>query len=126
MIASDTHTTLEVVTRFESNFNQPDPDLLMADMTEDAVFEHVSADGVGLGRFEGHDSVRDVFATFPEHYPNFELELVQVIADGDRASAEWIARWDLSDGSRGELPGADFFRMRGDKICEKRCYMTIG
>ncbi len=123
---SDTSTTIDVVTRFENNFNKHDADLLMQDMTEDAVFEHVAVEGQGLGRFEGRDAVRESFASVPEHFPNIQLEVTDIIGNGDRCSVQWIARWDLPDGGRGELKGADFFRMRGDKICEKLSYMTLG
>ncbi len=123
---AQTDITIEVVTRFENNFNKHDPDLLMHDMTDDAVFEHVAAKGQGIGRFEGRDAVRESFAALPEHFPNIQIEMTDIIANGDRCSVQWIARWDLPDGGRGELKGADFFRMRGDKIAEKLSYMTLG
>ena len=57
MSASETQTTIEVVTRFENNFNTYDFDLVMSDMTDDAVFEHVAAEGKSIGRFEGREAV---------------------------------------------------------------------
>jgi ketosteroid isomerase-like protein len=38
--ASATETSVDLVTRFENNFNTYDVDALMADMTDDCVFEH--------------------------------------------------------------------------------------
>jgi hypothetical protein len=38
---------------------------------------------------------------------------------------QWTIEWDLPDGGKGELKGADFFRMRGDKICEKLSYLPL-
>ena len=125
MSASETQTTIEVVTRFENNFNTYDFDLVMSDMTDDAVFEHVAAEGKSIGRFEGREAVHAAFASLPEHFPNYELAVVDVVANGDRCAVQWTIQWDLPDGSKGELKGADFFRMRGHKICEKLSYLPV-
>ncbi|MEX0877227.1 MAG: nuclear transport factor 2 family protein [Phycisphaerales bacterium] len=123
---SDTETTRRVVMRFEENFNKYDADLVMQDMTDDAVFEHIAAEGQGIGRFEGRDAVHAAFASMPEHFPNFHLEVTDIIANADRCAVQWAIRWDREEGGRGELKGADFFRMRGDKIFEKLSYLTLG
>lgn len=123
---SDTNTTIEVVTRFENNFNTYDADIVMRDMTDDAVFEHVAAEGKSMGRFEGREAVHAVFASLPEHFPNYKLSVHDIVANADRCAVQWSIEWDLPDGGRGELKGSDFFRMRGDKICEKLSYMTLG
>ncbi|MGJ8637124.1 MAG: nuclear transport factor 2 family protein [Phycisphaerales bacterium] len=125
MSASDTQTTIDVVTRFENNFNTYDFDLVMSDMTDDAVFEHVAAEDKSIGRFEGREAVRAAFASLPEHFPNYTLGVVDVVGNGDRCAVQWTIQWDLPDGSKGELKGADFFRMRGDKICEKLSYLPV-
>lgn len=125
MTNADTATTIEVVTRFENNFNTYDTDLVMQDMTDDAVFEHVAAEGQSIGRFEGCEAVHAAFASLPEHFPNYELEMTDIVANADRCAVQWAIRWDLPDGGRGELKGADFFRMRGDKICEKLSYLPL-
>ncbi len=125
MSASETQTTIEVVTRFENNFNTYDFDLVMSDMTDDAVFEHVAAEGKSMGRFEGRDAVRALFASMPEHFPNYQLSVLDIIANGDRCAVQWAIEWELPEGGKGELKGADFFRMRGDKICEKLSYLPV-
>lgn len=125
MSASDTATTIEVVTRFENNFNTYDFDLVMSDMTADAVFEHVAEEGKSIGRFEGRDAVREAFASLPEHFPNYTLGVTDIVAHEDRCAVQWEIKWDLPDGGKGELKGADFFRMRGDKICEKLSYLPV-
>lgn len=118
-------TTREVVTRFEGNFNKRDVALLLADMTEDAVFEHVGPADKVLGRFDGHEAIGAVFGGFEEHFPNFDLRMVDIIVEGDRAACQWTIDWDLPDGSRGHGEGADIFTMRGDKIAIKRSYVTF-
>lgn len=125
MTNADTATTIEVVTRFENNFNTYDTDLVMQDMTDDAIFEHVAAEGKSIGRFEGREAVHAAFASLPEHFPNYELEMTDIVANDDRCAVQWVIRWDLPDGGRGVLKGADFFRMRGDKISEKLSYLPL-
>lgn len=125
MPESNTQTTIEVVTRFENNFNTYDADIVMQDMTDDAVFEHVAAEGKSIGRFEGREAVHAAFASLPEHFPNYKLSVSDIIANGDRCAVQWAIEWDLPEGGKGELKGADFFRMRGDKICEKLSYLPV-
>lgn len=125
MPESNTQTTIEVVTRFENNFNTYDADIVMQDMTDDAVFEHVAAEGKSIGRFEGREAVHAAFASLPGHFPNYKLSVSDIIANGDRCAVQWAIEWDLPDGGKGELKGADFFRMRGDKICEKLSYLPL-
>jgi ketosteroid isomerase-like protein len=122
---SDTATTLAVVTRFENGFNARDIDATMADMAADAVFEHVAPAGTSIGRFEGCDAIRAVFASLDEHFPNFDLRASEIFAQGDRAACRWEISWDGPDGGRAHARGADIFRMRGDKIVEKLAYITF-
>lgn len=122
---SDTATTLAVITRFENGFNARNPDALVADMTADAVFEHVAPSGKSIGRFEGRDAVRAVFASLEEHFPNFDLQAVEIFAHEDRAACRWEITWDGPDGERAHARGADIFRMRDGRIAEKLTYITL-
>ena len=45
-----TEATLALITRFEGGFNTRDIDAMMADMTDDCVFEHVAPEDVSFGR----------------------------------------------------------------------------
>ena len=119
-----TETTLAVLTRFENGFNARDVDALMADMTEDTVFEHVAPPAVSLGRHEGQAAVRAVWESLDEHFPGFDLQAVDIFAAGDRGACQWTLRWKLPDGGEGFLRGADLFRMRDGKIAEKLTYVT--
>lgn len=120
-----TDETLTVVTRFENGFNARDLDATMTDMTEDAVFEHVAPPGKSIGRFEGRDAVRAVFASLDEHFPNFDLRATEIFAQGDRATCRWEIEWDGPDGGRAHARGVDVFRMRDGMIAEKLTYMTL-
>lgn len=120
-----TAETLAVVTRFENGFNARDLDETMADMTEDAVFEHVAPAGKSIGRFEGCDAIRAVFESLDEHFPNFDLRATEIFAQGERAACQWEIEWDGPDGARAHARGVDVFRMSGGKIAEKLAYITL-
>ena len=58
-----TESAVELITRFENTFNTYDVDALMADMTEDCVFEHIAPAEVSFGRHEGQAAVRAVWVS---------------------------------------------------------------
>ena len=118
--------TLALVTRFEENFNTYDLDALMADMTEDCVFEHVAPAAVSFGRHEGQAAVRAVWASLAEHFPNYHFDIEDVFGAGDRAACRWTIRWDLPEGGQGAGRGVDIFKVRDGKIAEKLTYVTLG
>ena len=121
---SDTEQTLTVAKRFEASFNRHDPDALMADMTEDCVFEHIEPTGTGFGRHEGQAAVRAVWASLPEHFPNYRFETEDIFATGNRCAYRWRLTWDLSDGGQGQLRGVDVYTLRDGKIAEKYTYVS--
>jgi ketosteroid isomerase-like protein len=121
-----TETIVELVTRFEENFNTYDVDALMADMTEDCVFEHVAPAAVSFGRHEGQAAVRGVWVSLAEHFPNYHFDIEDVFGAGDRAACRWTMRWDLPEGGQGAGRGVDIFRVRDGKIAEKLTYVTLG
>lgn len=87
--ATATGATLELVTRFESNLTPLDVDAVMADMSDDVVFEHFAAEDACLGRHVGQAAVRAVWSSLEEHFPDFRFELLDVFAAGDRAACRW-------------------------------------
>jgi ketosteroid isomerase-like protein len=127
MIATETptDTTLALVTRFENGFNTRDLDALMADMTEDCVFEHVAPAAGSFGRHEGQDAVRAVWASMDTHFPGYTSDIVDIFAAGDRCACRWIIRWKAEDGTDAVLRGVDIFTVRDGKIAEKLTYGTL-
>ena len=96
----------------------------MADMTEDTVWEHVAPAAVSFGRHEGQAAVRAVWESLDEHFPGFDLQVVDLFAAEDRGACQWKLTWRQADGSEGILLGVDVFTMRDGKIAEKLSYMT--
>lgn len=115
---------VDLVTRFENNFNTGDVDALMDAMTADTVFEHVAPEGVSFGRYEGQAAVRAVWESMPEHFPGGHFEIEDIFATGDRCTCRYTLTFD-SPGGRVTARGVDVFRIEGGKIAEKLSYMTL-
>ena len=120
-----TESAVDLVTRFENNFNTYDVDALMADMTDDCVFEHVAPAGVSLGRHEGQAAVREVWQSLQAHFPGHRFEVEDIFGAGDRCACRWVLRWPLADGGEGSARGVDIFRISEGKIAEKLTYVTM-
>jgi ketosteroid isomerase-like protein len=123
--APRTETAVDVITRFENGFNARDVDALMADMTDDCVFEHIAPATAGIGRHEGQAAVRAVWESLESHYPGYTFENDDIFGVGDRGVCRWVMRWRQPDGSEGLIRGADVFRLRDGKIAEKLMYATL-
>jgi ketosteroid isomerase-like protein len=117
--------TIALVKRFEESFNRHDPDALMADMTEDCVFEHVAPEGKSFGRHEGQEAVRAVWASLPNAWPGYRFETEDMFAAEDRCAYRFIIRWNPPEGGQASVRGVDIFTIRGGKIAEKYTYMTL-
>ena len=124
--APTTESAVDLVTRFENNFNTYDVDALMADMTEDCVFEHIAPAAVSFGRHEGQAAVRAVWASLAEHFPGYRFEIEDVFGTGDRCVCRWSMTWRPPEGGTGSARGVDVFRVRDGKIAEKLTYVTLG
>ena len=122
---SATETTVDLVTRFENNFNTYDVDALMADMTDDCIFEHVAPASVSLGRHEGQAAVRAVWESLQTHFPGHRFEIEDVFGTGDRCACRWTMRYPLPEGGEGVGRGVDIFTARDGKIAEKLTYVTL-
>jgi ketosteroid isomerase-like protein len=112
----------DLITRFETRFNTREFDAIMADMTDDCVFEHIGAEGHSFGRHEGQEAVRAVWHGLEEVFPGYRFELEDVFAAGSRGACRWIVYWTQPDGTSASLRGADIFTIRDGKIAEKITY----
>ena len=122
---TSTESTVKLITRFENGFNARNTDALMADMTHDCVFEHVAPPNVSIGRHEGQAAVRAVWDSMESHFPGYDLRIVDIFAQGEKAACRWEMTWRLPDGSRGFGRGVDIFTVRNGKIAEKLAYVTL-
>jgi ketosteroid isomerase-like protein len=123
---SATETAVELVTRFENTFNTYDVDALMADMTEDCVFEHVAPAAVSFGRHEGQATVRAVWESLATHFPGYRFDIEDIFGAGDRCACRWSLEWSRPEGGKGTARGVDIITVRDGKIAEKLTYVTMG
>ncbi len=108
--------------RFVAATGRRDVDAMMAQMTDDCVFEATgpAPDGV---RHEGAAAVRrqweELFANTEN--PTFTEE--ESFVKGDRAVMRWRYEWTNDDGSTGHVRGVDVLRLRDGLVCEKLSYV---
>ena len=120
----DTEVTLDLVKRFESAFNRHDVDAVMADMTDDCVFEIVAPAEKGGGRWDGEAAVRAVWEALDTWFPGYAFETEDVFACGDRCAYRWLLRYTPPEGGHGSIRGIDAYTVRNGKIARKFSYFT--
>lgn len=115
-------TTLEIIQRFNEAFNRHDVVTMMADMTDDCVFENTypAPDGT---RYEGQLPVREFWENFFQSSPHARIDIEDIFAAGDRCVQCWVYHWSDEHGKAGHVRGVDVFRLRDGKIAEKLSYV---
>jgi ketosteroid isomerase-like protein len=119
-----TEAVLDLVKRFEDSFNRHDVDAVMADMTDDCVFEIVAPAEQGGGRWEGQAVVRAVWEALEDWFPGYAFESEDVFACADRCAYRWILRWNLPTGGQGRIRGIDAYTIRDGRIARKFSYFA--
>jgi ketosteroid isomerase-like protein len=110
-----------VVERFNAAFNRHDVDAIMAEMTEDCVFESTRPTPDGE-RFVGQLRVRAFWESFFQRSPQARFETEELIVAGDRCAVRWVYHW-VRDGNAGHVRGVDLFRVRDGRVAEKLSYV---
>ena len=124
MTTDATETTLVLIRRFEASFNRHDVDALMADMTDDCVFEIVAPAEKGGGRWEGQAAVRGMWEALEGMFPGYAFTTEDLFACGERAAYRWLLRWELPAGGHGTIRGVDVYTVRDGKVAEKYTYFV--
>jgi steroid delta-isomerase-like uncharacterized protein len=82
-------------------------------------------DFVAIGEFRGRDAVRDFFAEMFTAFPDFELTVERVVAEGDAVVVKWHAAATFTGGrfqgieptrARVLIRGCDFFEIEDGSI----------
>ena len=53
-----------------------------------------------------------------------QLDKTLIAASGDWIAVEWIASWENPDGSKGRQVAGEHWKMRGDRLCEWRAFVS--
>lgn len=117
-----TLATIAAVQRFHEAINRRDVEVVMANMTEDCVFENTVPPPDGE-RFEGREAVRAAWETFFQSSSHTAFEIEEMIAVGDRATVRWLYRWIDATGKAEHVRGVDVVRVRDGKVAESLAYV---
>ncbi len=104
----------------------------------DAMTEFYAPGGVGeiygLVRLEVPGSYRAWFGDLFRAFPDFEMEIVEVVAEGEKAAVRWRANGTFSgsanfeglapNGSRVDVQGCDVLTIRDGRIQHNDAYMN--
>jgi hypothetical protein len=107
---------LEVVGAFGAAWADHDLDAVMALVTDDCIFDNT--DPAPDGRLSvGHADIRTAWSPIFED-PTTLFEQEEIFCAGDRVVQLWRYSW-----SNGHVRGVDVYRVRDEKIAEKRSYV---
>ena len=86
----------------------------------------------GIGELVAPDGIRAYFSELFAAYPDWQFEVVELVASGDLAAARWRVRATFSGpgrfqgiaptGKPVELEGCDMFRVADEQIVENNAY----
>ncbi len=114
--------TRDVVDRFNEAFNRHDVDAVMALMTDDVVFDNTSPSPDGKC-VEGQDAVRAFWEKFFSVNPRAWFDTEDMFVSDDRCATRWRFTFDKDAPEKGHVRGADVFKVRDGKVCEKLSYV---
>jgi steroid delta-isomerase-like uncharacterized protein len=104
----------------------------------DAMTEFYAPGGVGeiygLVRLEVPETYRSWFGDLFRAFPDFEMEIIEIIAEGEKAAVRWRANGSFSgsanfeglapNGSRVDIQGCDVLTVRDGRIQHNDAYMN--
>jgi ketosteroid isomerase-like protein len=115
-----TEAALAVVQRLLDAFGRADVDAIMAEMSDDVLFE--STEPPDGGRYRGQAEVRRVwerlFAT-----PGARFATEAVLPHGERVVALWRYSWGTDEATAGHVRGVDVLTVRDGRVVEKLSYV---
>lgn len=121
---SDVEAALEaLLVEHTDAWNSHNLDRLMELFTDDCVFEASGGGDVHGARSEGRAAVRESFAAVFERMPDAHWgQGRHFVLDPDYGVSQWTLTGTLEDGSKIEVNGCDFLRVRNGKITRKDSY----
>jgi ketosteroid isomerase-like protein len=121
----DRSSNLAMIERITAAFDRHDLDAIMADFTDDAVFETPRGPEPWGRRIVGIAAVREAFAGRFSGIPDVRYGDGRHFVDGDRGASEWILSGTTVDGQRIEIRGCDLWTFRDGKVAKKDSFWKI-
>lgn len=110
----------KIVRQAEAVYRRRDIEATMALYTDDAV---IVWNGREVAR--GADAVRAFHERFYDpSIRNVQLDKTLIAASGDWIAVEWTAGWDNPDGTKARQIAGEHWKMRGDRLCEWRAFVS--
>ena len=110
------------VERFNAVWNGHDIDGILAQMTDDVVFEASFGKDPWGTRITGKASVRQFLAEMFERIPDIRWDETRRFARPECVVVEWLTTGSPKGGTRYEVEGCDILSLRDGKISAKRSY----
>ncbi len=110
------------VERFNMVWNGHDIDGILAQMTDDVIFEASFGKDPWGTRITGKRDVRRFLAEMFERIPDIRWDETRRFARPECVVVEWLTTGSPKGGTRYEVEGCDILTLRDGKIAAKRSY----
>ena len=110
------------VERFNTVWNGHDIDGILAQMTEDVVFEASFGKDPWGTRVTGKRDVRQFLTEMFERIPDMRWDEIRRFARPECVVVEWLTTGSPRGGTRYEVEGCDILTLRDGTIAAKRSY----
>jgi len=117
---------IDVVRRVTEAFNRHDLDAIMADFSDECVFESPRGSDPWGTRFVGQKDVREGFAARFAGIPDVHYSDDEHFACGNRGVSEWTLTGTTTDDERIEVRGCDLWTFDAEnKVVRKDSFWKI-
>jgi ketosteroid isomerase-like protein len=119
---SDDARNFQALQRMGEGFNRRDVEAILAELSEDAVFETSQGPEPWGERFRGKAEIRASIEAVFQMLPDIQFRDAQRWVCGDRGVAEWTCTATTPKGRPMEVRGCDLFEFRNGKVVRKDTY----
>lgn len=116
---------VEMLRAIASGFDRHDLDAIMANFSDDAIFETPRGTEPWGRRVVGHEAVRAAFADRFAGIPDVRYQQDDHFVDGDRGASEWTLSGTTVDGERLEIRGCDLWTFCDGAVVKKDSYWKM-
>lgn len=113
---------LAYLQRFGEAWNRHDVEAVLAQMTDDCVFQASVGPAEDGARADGREATRIALIAFFETYPDAHFESLGAFVAGNRGVSEWRFTATRRDGTRVRALGCDVFTFANGKIKVKNAF----
>ena len=116
---------IEILRAITAAFDRHDLDGILAQFTDDAVFEGPRGPDPWGTRVAGKDAIREAFAARFSGIPDVQYRQDEHFVDGDRGASEWTLSGTTAAGERIDVRGCDLWTFRDGRVVKKDSFWKI-